>query len=193
MFADQLEENLPHLRAFARLLCKNSVLADDIVQDTCLKAWQARESYDPGRGSLRPWLFRIMRNEYYQKCRRSWRSVNFDVMHFETALTTECSMDSRHDLSRMLRSVSHLVPDQRDAFLLVVAAGFTYEEAGAACECSAGTIKSRVSRARQHVLERYHSDQPISSSPETVTLDGDDPLRRLEAYISDLCQERQAA
>lgn len=193
MFANQLEENLPHLRAFARLLCKNKTLADDIVQDTCLKAWQARDSFDPSRGALRPWLFRIMRNEYYQKCRRSWRSVNFDVMHFEAILTTECGLEARQDLNRMLRSIAQLKPSQRDAFLLVVAAGFTYQEAGAVCDCSAGTIKSRVSRAREYVLARFNSDQPIDDSAVDRTLQGDDPLQSLEHYISDLCIIRQAA
>lgn len=152
-FADELERLIPEMRAFARSLCRQRELADDLVQDTCLKAWQAVDSFETG-APLRPWLFRILRNEYYQHSRRAWRSTSVDPEFAEQALTVTGDMDVRPDF-RVLQAAIVALPDvQREALVLVVAAGYTYEEAGEICNCSPGTVKSRVSRAREAVVSR---------------------------------------
>ena len=150
-FVDELEKLIPELRAFARGLCRDRELADDLVQDACLKAWQALDSFDP-KAPLRPWLFRILRNEFYQYSRRSWRSTPLDREFAENTLTVPSGLDAQIDF-RVLQAAMTSLPDvQREALILVVAAGYTYEEAGEICNCSAGTIKSRVSRARDAVI-----------------------------------------
>lgn len=158
MFSEQLEALLPDLRAYARLLCKDAVRADDLVQNTCLKAWQKRADYDAEKGPLRGWLFRILRNDFYQQRRTDRRSETREHEELEGQLIADCNLEPRSNLSRMLQAVGSLKRAQRDAFLLVVAAGFTYEEAASVFDCSPGTVKSRVSRARDIALGRFHSE-----------------------------------
>lgn len=150
-FVDELERLIPELRAFARSLCRERELADDLVQDTCLKAWQAIDSFDPG-APLRPWLFRILRNEFYQYSRRSWRSAPLDQEFAENTLISPADLDAKIDFKVLQAAMSDLPDVQREALILVVAAGYTYEEAGEICNCSPGTVKSRVSRAREAVV-----------------------------------------
>ncbi len=155
-FVDRLEALIPEMRAFARGLCKDAVLADDLVQDACLRAWSSVDSFDPEQ-SMRPWVFRILRNEYYMMLRRAWRNVNMEPDFAENALIQEGVQEIHQDFSRMEQIIYSLPDNQRDALLLVLAAGMTYEEAGEICGCSAGTIKSRVSRARETVVARFES------------------------------------
>ncbi|MEZ6000433.1 sigma-70 family RNA polymerase sigma factor [Hyphomonas sp.] len=150
-FVDELERLIPELRAFARSLCRERELADDLVQDTCLKAWQAIDSFEPG-APMRPWLFRILRNEFYQYARRSWRSAPLEQEVAENTLVAPADLDARIDFKVLQAAISNLPDVQREALILVVAAGYTYEEAGEICNCSPGTIKSRVSRAREAVV-----------------------------------------
>ncbi len=150
-FVDELERLIPELRAFARSLCRERELADDLVQDTCLKAWQAIDSFDPD-APMRPWLFRILRNEFYQYSRRSWRSTPLDQEVAENTLVAPADLDAKIDFKVLQAAMSDLPDVQREALVLVVAAGYTYEEAGEICNCSPGTIKSRVSRAREAVV-----------------------------------------
>lgn len=166
MFSEQLEALLPELRAYARLLCRDVVRADDLVQNACLKAWQKRDDYDSEKGPLRAWMFRILRNDFYQQRRTDTRSETRDQDELENELVADCNVEQRSNLSRMLRAVQSLKRVQRDAFLLVVAAGFTYEEAGDVLDCSPGTVKSRVSRARDMALGRYHSEQLLPELPQ---------------------------
>ncbi|MEM5518369.1 sigma-70 family RNA polymerase sigma factor [Henriciella sp. AS95] len=155
-FVDRLEALISELRAFARGLCRDAVLADDLVQDACLRAWSAADSFDPSQ-PMRPWIFRILRNEYYMQLRTRWRNVNMEPDFAENALVQESSQEVRQDFVRMERIIYSLPAAQRDALLLVLAAGMTYDEAGEICGCSAGTIKSRVSRAREAVVARFES------------------------------------
>lgn len=154
-FVDELEQLIPQLRAFARSLCREQELADDLVQDTCLKAWQAVDSFEPG-APLRPWLFRILRNEYYQYARRAWRSAPLEQDQAEQVLLAPEDLDAKIDFRVLQAALSSLPDVQREALILVVAAGYTYEEVGEICNCSAGTIKSRVSRAREAVVFMMH-------------------------------------
>lgn len=159
-FTEALEGLLPEMRAFARSLCKDVTLADDLVQDACLKAWSAADSYDPSQ-KMRPWVFRILRNEFYQKVRREWRWNNLseeDEAHLPGNDTGDFLKSLEHD--RMCAAIYNLPEDQRDALILVLAAGFTYDEAGEICGTSGGTIKSRVSRGRATVrMDLEHGTQ----------------------------------
>lgn len=171
-FVARLENLIPELRAFAVSLCRDMSIADDLVQDTCLKAWTSRDMFDETQ-SMRPWLFRILRNEFYMQKRRDWRVVNLEPDVIATALIAEAHQETAKDFARMEGIISQLPDGQRDALILILAAGMTYEEAGDVCGCSAGTIKSRVSRARETVRERFVSCETSSylrAKPEPVGL-----------------------
>ena len=159
MFTDQLEIVLPELRAYARMLCGDVVQADDIVQNACEKAWKNRAGFDESKGVLRAWLFRIARNEFYQQ-KRSDRVREAETLEtVESHLAAASDLESRSNLNRMLRAIESLKDVQREAFLLVAAAGFTYDEAGDVLGCAPGTVKSRVSRAREQAIARFNSEQ----------------------------------
>ena len=180
MFSDRLEALLPDLRAYAQMLCKDAVQADDIVQNACLKAWQSRGQFDPKKGALRGWLFRIVRNEFYQHARLNRRQKAQDEGLSEQELVTNCDLEPRSNLSRMLQAVESLRRAQRDAFLLVVAAGFTYEEAGEVLGCAPGTVKSRVSRARETALGRFHSEHWSADEVDLISA----PIEKLHKALN---------
>lgn len=147
-FVDQLEGMVPQMRAFARKLCRNDDLADDIVQDACLKAWAARERFIAG-APIKPWLFQIIRNAHIQHWRKSWRSAALDPSDAETSLVAPDNPEWSSDFRVMKQALQHLPGKQRDAVVAVLAAGFSYEEASHLLGCSKGTVKSRVSRGRE--------------------------------------------
>ena len=189
-FVDELEKLLPEMRAFARSLCKNPDLADDLVQDTCLKAWGAVDRFDPSQ-PMRPWLFRILRNEFYQNVRRAWRSTALEPEHAEQTLVASECLDSKSDFNVMQAAINELPSGQRDALILVCAGGFTYEEAGEICGCSDGTIKSRVSRAREAILHTMQkADKGQSRTDMAVASRGlDQMLARIDSLVAGTAQQ----
>lgn len=150
-FIAALEALLPSLRAFARSLCHNAELADDLVQDTCVKALAAKDRFIPG-APMKPWLFRILRNEHSQHARRAWRSVAIDPDDAAQALVSPDSLHWQVDLQIMQEALGLLPEKQRSAVVAVLAAGFSYQEAGERLGCSEGTVKSRVSRGREALV-----------------------------------------
>ena len=139
-FKRELTEVVPHLRAFARGLCGRPDMADDLVQETLLKAWAAQDRFEPGT-SMRAWTFVILRNAYLTDMRRNRFRGEYDETAAERILTAPAGQD-------MHRALLTLPPERREALLLVGAGGFSYEEAANICGCAVGTIKSRVGRAR---------------------------------------------
>ena len=146
-FKRELTEVIPHLRAFARGLCGRPDLADDLVQETLLKAWAAQERFEPGT-SMRAWTFVILRNAYLTDMRRNRLRGEYDEAVAERTLTAPPGQEAPLHLSDMHRALLTLPPERREALLLVGAGGFSYEEAAEICQCAIGTIKSRVGRAR---------------------------------------------
>lgn len=153
MFTNELEKIIPELRAFARMLCHDKDMADDVVQNACLKAWNARKSFDPERGSFKSWMFTITRNEFLQLLRKRRPVDCYAPEDFETRLIQDCQLDRRTDCSEAIKQLFALNPEQRDVFILVVAVGYSYEEAAKICGCEVGTIKSRINRARARLAE----------------------------------------
>lgn len=147
-FRDQLVAVIPHLRAFARSLCKDPTQADDLAQEALAKAWKARESFEPGT-SLKAWTFMILRNQFYSEKRRSWRSTPLDAEVAENTLVASDNPTAPMELLDLRAALNKLPDDQKEALILVGAGGMAYEEAAQVCQCAVGTIKSRVSRARR--------------------------------------------
>lgn len=147
-FKRELAAMLPHLRAFGRSLCGNADMADDLVQETMLKAWKARAQYVPGPSSMKSWAFVILRNCFLSQMRRKKFTADYDELAAERLLVAPDDQDDSLHLADVQRALLQLPVDQREALVLIGAGGLSYEEGAAICGCAVGTMKSRVSRAR---------------------------------------------
>ncbi|MGB0497436.1 MAG: RNA polymerase sigma factor [Rubricella sp.] len=152
---DEIVQHLPAMRAFATSLTRNSAAADDLVQDTVVKAWTNIEKFKPGT-NLRAWLFTILRNTYYSARRKTKREVADVDGVFSAQLSEKPAHDGRLNLADFKAAFDQLPDEQREALILVGASGFSYEEAAETCGCAVGTVKSRVNRARKRLAELMH-------------------------------------
>src|SRR5690349_11809568 len=169
-FKAELIELLPSLRAFARSLAHNAAQADDLVQDTLVKALANVERFEPGT-NLRAWLFTILRNHYYSQLRKAKREVEDAEGRFAARIAVRPEQDGSVDLEDFKIAFQQLAPDHREVLTLVGASGCSYEEAAAICGCAVGTIKSRVNRARKKlsdILGLDEDDQPTSNGDRLV-------------------------
>lgn len=167
-FRTTLISVLPHLRAFARGLCGRPDMADDLVQETAIKAWAAMDRFTPGT-NMRAWTFAILRNHYLSELRRNRRQVDYDPDVAERILFMEADQEAPLHLSDMEGALQKLSPERREALLLVGASGFTYEQAARICDCATGTMKSRVARARAELaamLDPGKEAEAVSHRPE---------------------------
>lgn len=160
-FKRQLASVIPHLRAFARSLSGNRDLADDLVQETMLKAWAARKRFQAGT-NIRAWTFIILRNYYLSQMRRSRFRGEWDELTADRLLAAPAGQDKHIELADMQRALLQLPQPQREALILVGAGGFAYEEAAEICGVAVGTIKSRVARGRA-ALEQILSEGGLPS------------------------------
>lgn len=157
-FKSELASLIPHLRAFARNLCGNASNADDLAQEAMLKAWKSRDSYQVGT-NLKAWTFTILRNAFYSEKRRSWRRQPLDPEVAEATLVANDNPADGMELLALRNAILTLPDDQREALILVGAGGLSYEETAEVCGCAVGTIKSRVSRARQALVVILDSNE----------------------------------
>jgi len=153
----QFVEILPHLRAFARSLCGQPTLADDLVQETVLKAWAARGSFTEGT-NFKAWVFTILRNTYYSHVRARKREIEDSDGALVARLASRPDQEDKVELKNVKRALMALPANQREALILVAASGFSYEEAASISGCAIGTMKSRVNRARKHLSEAMGYD-----------------------------------
>ncbi|MCZ4353959.1 RNA polymerase sigma factor [Roseovarius aestuarii] len=154
---DELVEHLPALRAFALSLTRNGATADDMVQDTVVKAWTNIEKFEVGT-NMRAWLFTILRNTYYSSRRKVKREVADVDGVFTEGMSEKPAHDGRLQMRDFRRAFDQLPDEQRETLILVGASGFSYEEAADMCGVAVGTIKSRANRGRQRLAELMHLD-----------------------------------
>lgn len=159
---------IPNLRAFGVSLCGDVERADDLVQETLLKAWNHMDSFQEGT-NLRAWLFTILRNTYFSECRRRRREVEDRDGSKAADLSVHPEQQGHLDMGDFRRALDVLPADQREALVLVGAAGFSYEEAAAISGCAVGTIKSRVNRARNKLTEMLSIGSPSEFGPDAPT------------------------
>lgn len=151
-FKRELLGTLKPLRAFALSLSGRHDRADDLVQDTIMKAWAKQHMFEPGT-NMRAWLFTILRNEFFSQMRKKGREVQDVDGLMAGSLATHPEQYGRMDMQDFRKALAELPDDQREALLLIGASGFSYEEAAEIADCAIGTVKSRVNRARVRMQE----------------------------------------
>jgi RNA polymerase sigma-70 factor (ECF subfamily) len=168
---DALVAQIGSLRAFAVSLCGNRDRADDLVQETLFKAWNHIESFKEGT-NLKAWLFTILRNTYFSERRKRKREVEDADDKYAARLASAPEQHGHMDMKDFHAALVQLPADQREALILVGAAGFSYEEAAEISDCAVGTIKSRVNRARTRLADMLHLNEPddiVADGPRKVT------------------------
>jgi RNA polymerase sigma-70 factor (ECF subfamily) len=152
-FRSELLDAVPELRAFAIWLCGNVERADDLVQQTLLKALDNTHLFEPGT-NMRAWLFTILRNAYRSEYRKRRREVDDPEGRHAENMKSHPEQMGRLEIQELRAALAEMPPDQREALILVGVLGASYEEAAKICGCAVGTVKSRVNRARKKLAEQ---------------------------------------
>ncbi|MEN9931985.1 MAG: hypothetical protein RIS17_558 [Pseudomonadota bacterium] len=150
-FHAELERITPHLRAFARTLCGCRERADDLAQETLLKAWAARQSYRAGT-NFKAWTFTILRNQFYSEARRARFTGEYDQDMAERTLSSHGNQEHAVELADVLRALETLPPANREALILAAVGDLAYDEIAEICGIALGTVKSRICRARMMLV-----------------------------------------
>jgi RNA polymerase sigma-70 factor, ECF subfamily len=171
-FDDGVRETMlnavPRLRAFAISLCSNVDRADDLVQETLLRALSHIDQFEPGT-NMSAWLFTILRNLFRSDYRKRRREVEDDDGSYADSLKSQPEQTARLELDELPAALAKLPADQREAVILVGASGLSYEEAAHICGCPIGTIKSRVNRARGRLAELLSIESVEDLGPDQTT------------------------
>lgn len=172
LFRDQLVALLPSLRAFSRGLCGHREMADDLAQDTMMRAWAARASYTQG-SNFRAWMFMIMRNQFYTTVRRNSRMTSLDPEVAERVLVVAPAQQNGINVNDVAKALQKLPVEQRETLMLIGANGLSYEEAAQVMGCAMGTVKSRLARGRTALaalIDGPADDALFDSPPEEAKL-----------------------
>ena len=159
---DDLVKSIPSLRAFAISLCHNRTEADDLVQETLIRAWNNLSNFQEGT-NLKAWLFTILRNNFYNGLRRQKHQNEYARTMDNSQFVVQASQDKTLEFGDVMRGLADLPPDQREALILVTVENMSYEEVARICACPIGTVKSRVNRARAR-LEALMEGAPQKSA-----------------------------
>jgi len=171
---DAVLGSIPNLRAFAISLCGNVDRADDLVQETVLRALANIDSFQPGT-NMAAWLFTILRNLFRSEYRKRRREVEDVEGKYADNMKSQPDQEGRIELQEFRAALAQLPSDQREALILVGASGFSYEEAAEICGVAVGTIKSRLNRARARLASILAIGHVSDIGPDRATLAATSP------------------
>ncbi len=148
-FHDQVISILPKLRVQALALTRNRAGAEDLVQDAVCNALSAQDSFIPGT-NFAAWMHRILRNRFISNLRKRRDTTDIEDVP-ASVFATEAPHEDRLALKELAKAMTRLPSDQREALVMVVLNGLSYEALAEATGCAVGTAKSRVFRARRQL------------------------------------------
>ena len=154
----ELVSQMKVLRAFAISLTRNGARADDLVQETVMKAWANIHSFQPGT-NMRAWLFTILRNSFYSERRKARREVGDEDGETAEGVAAKPDHDGRLNFADFRRAFGRLPDEQREVLILVGVLQHSYEDAAEMCGVRVGTIKSRLNRGRARLAELMELDE----------------------------------
>jgi RNA polymerase sigma-70 factor (ECF subfamily) len=177
-FGDQMVAQMPYLRAFAISLCGSHSLADDLVQDTLVKAWSHADSFQPNT-NLRAWLVTILRNTYFSSYRKRSREVQDSDSLLAQQIPVKGGQESALTLTDVQAALDKLAPEHKEILLLIGITELSYDEAAEICGVAIGTVKSRLNRARAKLAEHLGLLTPsdIDTDPTVSDLAARRPSR----------------
>lgn len=163
---NEVVAQIPALRAFARTFCHRPEEADDLVQETLLKALSNLDRYEPNT-KLKSWLFTIMRNTFLTRIVRSNREDIGITPQQSAKMVTPPTQEERVRLTQIQQALFRLPAHHREILVLIVVLGEPYEVAAQICGCAVGTVKSRLNRARRHLYRELgeEDEQGPDKSP----------------------------
>jgi RNA polymerase sigma-70 factor (ECF subfamily) len=160
-FQDLLEAQIPRLRRYSRALTRDTQRADDLVQDTLLRALMKQDRWEPGT-NLRAWLFTLMHNQYVNNVRRANREAGtIDIDDVSSSLVATTDPTASRQLYELERALGQLAAEQREVILLVGLEGFSYEDAAKILAVPVGTVRSRLSRGRESLRRQFGIEEEI--------------------------------
>jgi RNA polymerase sigma factor (sigma-70 family) len=163
-FHDLIEREIPRLRRYARALTRSADRADDLVQETLLRAVAKAHLWQQGT-DIRAWLFTIMHNQYVNMVRRAIREeATIDIEQMSSSLVATTDPTASRQLRELERALGRLPGDQREVILLVGLEGLSYEAAAQILGVPVGTVRSRLSRGRDALRRLMDLEGPNSES-----------------------------
>ena len=174
VFHDQVIAILPKLRVQALALTRNRAAAEDLVQDAVCNALSAQTTFIPGT-NFPAWMHRILRNRFISNLRKRRDTTDIDDVP-QSAFATDAPHEDRLALKELGAAMNRLPADQREALVMVVIHGMSYEALSEATGCAVGTAKSRVFRARRQLEawlmgEPKEGKRPLSRTGREILLD----------------------
>ena len=157
---------MPKLRGFAISLCRNGDHAEDLVQDTLLRACANIMSFTPGTNML-AWLCTILKNHFLSQC-RSRREWSEEIEDHADSIASKPMQAIYVECNELKAALVKLGPTQREAVVMIGAWGLSYDEAAKICGCPTGTIKSRVNRARTELAHLLSIEGPADFEEDRV-------------------------
>ena len=179
-FKRSLADVAPHLRAFAGGLCGDRDRADDLAQEAMMRAWAARDRFAAGT-NFKAWTFTILRNHFYSEARRARFHGEYDEVAAERILCAPASQEDAVELRDVLRALSGIPDNYREALVLVAAGNLSYEDIASICGIALGTVKSRICRARAMLSKLIKSGQ-LPDFRHNFVLAGDS----IDAFFAEL-------
>jgi RNA polymerase sigma-70 factor (ECF subfamily) len=155
-FQQGVEAAVPALRRYARALTRDAELADDLVQDTLVRALRSEHLFHGG--DIRSWLYTILTNLNRNRLRSLARRPTITALDDNDAPDMAGPEAGGRDIERALAA---LVEDQRTALLLVVLEGLTYREVADVQGVPIGTVMSRLARARMQIKAYLDGERPV--------------------------------
>jgi RNA polymerase sigma-70 factor (ECF subfamily) len=166
-FRGELVKLIPNLRGFALSLTQSVHHSDDLVQETLVKALSNLDKFEVGT-NLRAWLFTILRNTFYNDTRYKRYHATAPLDNAAPgSLELQATQEKYIEFKDVLKGLQRLAAKQREVIVLIAAEGLSYDEAAAICNCPVGTIKSRLSRARQHLGDIMNGDAALPKPAQT--------------------------
>jgi RNA polymerase sigma-70 factor, ECF subfamily len=150
---------IPKLRAFAVSLSQDRDRAEDLVQETLLSACRSMDQFEPGT-NMTAWLFTILRNHFYSEYRKRRHDVRDVEGSYTNSLVVQPEQIIRTEYEELWVALADLPKNMRDPLLLVGVMGVSYDEAARIYGCAAGTVKSRVHRARRRLAQLLAIESP---------------------------------
>jgi RNA polymerase sigma-70 factor (ECF subfamily) len=168
-FHGQVITILPKLRVQALALTRNRAAAEDLVQDAVCNALSAQDSFIPGT-NFAAWMHRILRNRFISNLRKRRDTTDIDDVP-ASVFASDAPHEDCLALKELAKAMNRLPPDQREALVMVVIHGMSYEALAEATGCAVGTAKSRVFRARRQLEAWLLGERPDQAAANARSSD----------------------